>query len=293
MSKSPAFLFYPADWRKNTALRMCSFAARAVWLEMMCIMHENQPYGTMRHNGVVIQEDKLALILGGNQQENISLIRELESNGVFRRDDGGAIYSPRMVESERNRIERAENGRKGGNPKLMANRQDNRVDNQQDNQKPTLSCTSSLPSSSASSSVVTSAEEGEKRGAATPPRSQSADAAEKPEATPSSLDSVVTYGKGIRLGSGECEKFYDHFSANGWKVGGKATMKDWQAALRNWAKRAKEFGGESEQKPYPSIAEIDRLLIEGYEQDNGPDLVYRAKEKAAKELAEKQKGASL
>ena len=37
------------------------------------------------------------------------------------------------------------------------------------------------------------------------------------------------------------------------------------------------------QKPYPSPEEIDRLLIEGWEQDNGPDLVRRAKEQAAKE----------
>ena len=32
------------------------------------------------------------------------------------------------------------------------------------------------------------------------------------------------------------EKFINHYTANGWKVGGKAPMKDWQAAVRNWEK---------------------------------------------------------
>ena len=34
------------------------------------------------------------------------------------------------------------------------------------------------------------------------------------------------------------EAFVDHFSSNGWKVGGKTAMKDWKAAVRNWARRS-------------------------------------------------------
>lgn len=32
----------------------------------------------------------------------------------------------------------------------------------------------------------------------------------------------------------EAEKFYNHYSSNGWKVGGKTKMKDWHASARNW-----------------------------------------------------------
>lgn len=35
----------------------------------------------------------------------------------------------------------------------------------------------------------------------------------------------------------ESETFFDHFTSNGWKVGGKAPMKDWQSACRNWNRR--------------------------------------------------------
>jgi hypothetical protein len=35
----------------------------------------------------------------------------------------------------------------------------------------------------------------------------------------------------------DAEAFYDHYESNGWKVGGRSAMKDWQAAVRNWLKR--------------------------------------------------------
>ncbi len=41
----------------------------------------------------------------------------------------------------------------------------------------------------------------------------------------------------------ECEKFWDHFTANGWKQGGRAPIKNWEAAFRNWMRRAGDFGG--------------------------------------------------
>lgn len=30
------------------------------------------------------------------------------------------------------------------------------------------------------------------------------------------------------------QRFVDHYTANGWKVGGKSPMKDWKAAVRTW-----------------------------------------------------------
>ncbi|TNF50264.1 MAG: transcriptional regulator [Bacteroidetes bacterium] len=39
----------------------------------------------------------------------------------------------------------------------------------------------------------------------------------------------------------EAESFYDHYQSNGWLVGGKAKMKDWHAAARNWIKRSANF----------------------------------------------------
>lgn len=41
--------------------------------------------------------------------------------------------------------------------------------------------------------------------------------------------------------NGDPMEFYDHFTANGWMVGGKSKMKDWKAAARNWSRRATDF----------------------------------------------------
>tara|TARA_R110000824_G_scaffold401783_1_gene616197 strand:- start:22585 stop:23241 length:657 start_codon:yes stop_codon:yes gene_type:complete len=34
----------------------------------------------------------------------------------------------------------------------------------------------------------------------------------------------------------DAERFHDHFESNGWKVGGRGAMKNWEAAYRNWSK---------------------------------------------------------
>lgn len=39
----------------------------------------------------------------------------------------------------------------------------------------------------------------------------------------------------------DCGRFYDHYSANGWKVG-KNPMKDWKAAFRNWGRGGNGMG---------------------------------------------------
>lgn len=41
--------------------------------------------------------------------------------------------------------------------------------------------------------------------------------------------------------AGDPSSFFDHFESNGWKVGGKAAMKDWKAAARNWSRRETAF----------------------------------------------------
>lgn len=40
----------------------------------------------------------------------------------------------------------------------------------------------------------------------------------------------------------DAEAFIDHFTSNGWKVGGKTPMKDWKAAVRQWRRRDEEKG---------------------------------------------------
>ena len=65
---------------------------------------------------------------------------------------------------------------------------------------------------------------------------------------PESRFEVDAYAAEIGMSKADVDSWFDHFEANGWKVGGKAAMKDWQAALRNGQRRAPSF---STTKPKP------------------------------------------
>ena len=47
----------------------------------------------------------------------------------------------------------------------------------------------------------------------------------------------------------EAIKFFNYFSSNGWLVGGKTPMVDWQAAAENWILNAPNFKHNTETKP--------------------------------------------
>ena len=44
----PSFQFYPGDWTGNSNLRRCSFAEKGAWIEVMCLMHDQEDYGVLR-----------------------------------------------------------------------------------------------------------------------------------------------------------------------------------------------------------------------------------------------------
>lgn len=112
--KRPAFQFYPADWRTDPALELCSLAARGLWISMLCIAHEATPYGYLSVNNRQISTAQLARMVGESPTIVAKLLRELESAGVFSRTEDGVIYSRRMVKDEAVRNARANGGAAGG-----------------------------------------------------------------------------------------------------------------------------------------------------------------------------------
>lgn len=59
--------------------------------------------------------------------------------------------------------------------------------------------------------------------------------------TPPDIATVQSYFLEQKSTEIEAEKFYNYFQSNGWKVGGRAPMQDWQAAVRNWVLNAPAF----------------------------------------------------
>lgn len=125
MSNYPWIKFYPNDWRSDTRLRMCSPAARGVWIDMLCIMHEATPYGHLAIDGEAPTKRELAVLLSVSIDELTPLIEELERYKVFSRRNNGVIYSRKMVNAAQLSEKRRIAGSKGGNPELKKSAGDN------------------------------------------------------------------------------------------------------------------------------------------------------------------------
>lgn len=107
--RRPSFQFYPADWRNNANLRRCSPAARGIWIDVMCVLHDSDEYGVVRWPLVD---------LANSANAPIKLVRELVEKCVLKGHDkrlqAAFIYVPRS-------------GRKDGEPVTLLAIQDGPV----------------------------------------------------------------------------------------------------------------------------------------------------------------------
>jgi len=115
--REPWSKFYWADWRANKELRLCSLSARGLWMEMLCLMHEADPYGHLLINGKPPSIQQLALQVAAPLPVVRKAMQELEAAGVATVKDGVWI-SRRMVRDAHRRAVNRINGENGGNPKL-------------------------------------------------------------------------------------------------------------------------------------------------------------------------------
>lgn len=115
---NPWMKFYPHDWRSDPALRACSPAARSIWLDMLCLMHDAEPYGHLLINGSAPSIKTLSGLFNVHHKSLIAAMKELAEHGVYSVDDSGVIFSRRMVRDHANSLRDKENGRRGGNPNI-------------------------------------------------------------------------------------------------------------------------------------------------------------------------------
>lgn len=106
--------FYWSDWLGDEALRLCSFAAKGLWIDMLCIMATSEKPGYLFVGGHHLTTEELARRLGAPIEEVEPLLAELEARRVVRRDKAKNLYSKR-IESDENRARIfRESGKKGG-----------------------------------------------------------------------------------------------------------------------------------------------------------------------------------
>jgi hypothetical protein len=69
------------------------------------------------------------------------------------------------------------------------------------------------------------------------------------------LETVVAFAETEGIGSRTApQDFHDYYTSNGWKVGGRSAMKDWQAAFRRWTRNEKTYDGTNKQAPLRGLS---------------------------------------
>jgi hypothetical protein len=120
----PWMKFYPSDWRADPKLRSCEPLSRYVWLEMIGLMHEAEPYGHLMFAGKAMPPAKLARLIGMDLAEVDSAIDDLELNAVLSRREDGVIFSRRMIRDEAKHQKASNFGKKGVKAKALKDKEE-------------------------------------------------------------------------------------------------------------------------------------------------------------------------
>ena len=128
--KRPSFQFYPADWQANSNLRRCTHEEKGIWIDVMCLLHDQEEYGVSRWplkeiaqavgcsvaklKGLVAKGVIKGADTGDLCDSLIYVPRSGRKNGpevtLIEKQEGPVWYSSRMVVDEYKRILRGELG---------------------------------------------------------------------------------------------------------------------------------------------------------------------------------------
>jgi len=222
--KLPWIKFYPGDWLSDEALRSCSVEARGLWVDMLCLMAKSESHGHLLIGGKPARAEQIARIVGLLPQKTMELMDELNASGVFSFDKE-TIISRRMVKDERVR-------KSDASRKMHQRHSDVR------------------PMSRECPENVT----GQKLEA----RSQKLEARTEREGLRPTHAQWIAFAQEIGWRLTDAESAFDYYQSNGWKVGGRASVKDWRACARNCQRRSNQQpmkGNQPMKKPIKSGCE--------------------------------------
>jgi hypothetical protein len=226
---APWMKFYPRDWRGDQALRAVSIAARGLWMECLCIMHEAKPYGHLVLNGGPVDGDALARMTGTPVGEVSALMSELRQAGVLSITSKGVVFSRRMTKDHA----RAHKGR------LSAKKRWSQVSDGVEQ--------SGAPNRVANGSPITQKPEArdqkeEKRPSVQKRSSEPKGSRLSPDWSPGDSGNAYAKAKGAKPFEiqRETEKFKNYWLGKPGKDGVKL---DWDRTWQNWCINAAQRGG--------------------------------------------------
>jgi hypothetical protein len=170
---------------------------------MICLMAKSKRHGYLMAGDSPMGAEHIARIFGESLETTSGLLVELAQAGVYSVEDD-CIFSRRMVKDER--------GRKSNREKVLRWRNHHVTD-----MKPF--CNQNVTPQRLEA------------------RGQRLDIKKERAQVRPTLSQWSEYAKSIGWIGKDVQGAFDHYESNGWKVGGRAPVKDWQAAARNCFRR--------------------------------------------------------
>ena len=240
MSNLPWVKWFWRDWQTDAGVRTSSLAARALWFELLGIMHVGNTGGYLVINGKPPTAAQIAMLIGTTEDVE-PLLAELESKGVFSRDRRGVIYCRREI-NERKRAEAsAKGGRKGG----VATRDNHwgihatrATDRGGGREQIPDSDTDSEPEPDSAPAESTLKRSN---------RERVNDGCRLPEGFSPDISAAVAIGLSAEAAATEAARFVDYWHA---QPGQRGIKTDWPATWRNWCRRAIDMQGNTHERTH-------------------------------------------
>jgi hypothetical protein len=121
LTNQPYIPLYVRDWLTSSKLKMCSASAHGLMINLMCIMHKEDEYGTLllgqkfKHSSDICLDfaSHFARLLPFDRGEIYTALQELIEESVLYIDENKLICN-RMVEDAKLSRTRAKTGATGG-----------------------------------------------------------------------------------------------------------------------------------------------------------------------------------
>lgn len=216
--------FYFDKWRNDPGLRLCSLAARGLWMDLLGVMHNSTPYGHLVVNMVPCSTRDVMQFVGTSTFKEVKkLMSELKDAGVFSETSEGVVYCRRMVRDNAMREKSRVYGKTGGNPALNGVNPPKQGSRDGDGPLPLKI-------------EIEIEKEREKK-----EKENTLRVSKKPGVTPidpkwQPSPAGVAYAKERGVPQTEVQNFVDHHTARG------NVMANWDAAWRMWCRNAVKFG---------------------------------------------------
>ena len=223
------FPFEPNRWLANEKLALVSLASKGLWIHLVCLMYKANAGGKLTINGNSPTPEQISRMVG---QDAKPLLQELEVAGVYEIKDG-AIYHGGVASGLAKMEERS-----AGYARRITNRctiDAPSINHLCTKDEPSIVYNNSNSNSNNNSKINNKKER---------------------EGLRPTLAEWIAFAKEIGWRQTDAESAFDYYQSNGWKVGGKAPVKDWQACARNCQRRSNQpKGNQPMKKPIKSGCE--------------------------------------